>query len=61
MRAAVCEMVGAPDVIKIKTIPVPTPQKGQVLIRVKVSVSETDPSSAFPILPFSTGFWHQSK
>ena len=36
MKAAVCESIGAPDVIKMKTMPIPTPQKGQVLIRVKV-------------------------
>src|ERR1700746_1890152 len=35
MKAAVIREAGGPDVLKIETLPVPTPQKGEVLIRVK--------------------------
>ena len=35
MKAAVIREAGGPDVLKIETLPIPTPQKGEVLIRVK--------------------------
>src|SRR5580700_1639949 len=35
MKAAVIHEVGGPEVLKIETLPVPVPQPGQVLIRVK--------------------------
>src|ERR1700758_638303 len=35
MKAAVICEAGGPDVLKIEILPVPTPQKGEVLIRVK--------------------------
>lgn len=35
MRAAVIRTPGGPEVFKIEEIPIPTPQKGQVLIRVR--------------------------
>lgn len=34
MRAVVCATPGPIDVLKIKNIPVPSPQSGQVLIKV---------------------------
>lgn len=35
MKAAVIHEAGAPEVLKIENLPVPTPKSGQVLIRVK--------------------------
>ena len=35
MKAAVIHEAGGPEVLKIERIPVPVPQKGEVLIRVK--------------------------
>src|SRR5580692_11292426 len=35
MKAAVIHEPGGPEVLKIESLPVPTPQKGEVLIRVK--------------------------
>src|ERR1700682_4832616 len=35
MKAAVIREVGGPEVLKIESLPVPTPQSGEVLIRVK--------------------------
>jgi NADPH:quinone reductase-like Zn-dependent oxidoreductase len=35
MKAAVIHEAGGPEVLKIERIPIPTPQKGEVLIRVK--------------------------
>src|SRR6202158_3058989 len=35
MKAAVIREAGGPEVLKIETLPVPTPQSGEVLIRVK--------------------------
>ena len=34
MRAAVVHSAGGPEVLKIETVPVPTPKHGQVLIKV---------------------------
>ena len=34
MRAAVVHSPGGPEVFQLETVPVPTPKKGQVLIRV---------------------------
>jgi NADPH:quinone reductase-like Zn-dependent oxidoreductase len=35
MKAAVIHEAGGPDVLKMESLPIPTPQKGEVLIRVK--------------------------
>jgi NADPH:quinone reductase-like Zn-dependent oxidoreductase len=35
MKAAVIRAPGGPEVLKIETLPIPTPQQGEVLIRVK--------------------------
>jgi D-arabinose 1-dehydrogenase-like Zn-dependent alcohol dehydrogenase len=35
MKAAVIHEAGGPEVLKIERIPIPVPQKGEVLIRVK--------------------------
>jgi len=35
MKAAVIRVVGGPEVLKIESLPVPTPKSGEVLIRVK--------------------------
>jgi NADPH:quinone reductase-like Zn-dependent oxidoreductase len=35
MKAAVIYAPGGPEVLKIETRPIPTPQAGEVLIRVK--------------------------
>ncbi len=35
MRAAVIRAAGGPEVLKVETVPVPTPHAGEVLIRVK--------------------------
>lgn len=35
MRAAVIHVPGGPEVLKLEDVPIPTPSKGQVLIRVK--------------------------
>src|ERR1700720_2107795 len=35
MKAAVIHEAGGPEVLKIESLPIPTPQSGQVLIRVK--------------------------
>jgi NADPH:quinone reductase-like Zn-dependent oxidoreductase len=35
MKAAVIHEAGGPEVLKIESLPIPTPQKGEVLIRVK--------------------------
>ena len=35
MKAAVIPEAGGPEVLKIESLPIPTPQKGEVLIRVK--------------------------
>ncbi len=35
MKAAVIREAGGPDVLKIESLPIPTPQNGEVLIRVK--------------------------
>src|SRR5579863_7673962 len=35
MKAAVIREAGGPDVLKIESLPIPTPQAGEVLIRVK--------------------------
>src|SRR6266853_2042326 len=35
MKAAVIREVGGPEVLKIETLPIPIPQSGEVLIRVK--------------------------
>ena len=35
MKAAVMHTAGGPDVLKIETLPIPTPKDGEVLIRVK--------------------------
>src|SRR5258708_13562844 len=35
MKAAVIHQAGGPDVLKIESLPIPVPQSGQVLIRVK--------------------------
>ena len=35
MKAAVIREAGGPEVLKIESLPVPTPQSGEVLIRVK--------------------------
>jgi NADPH:quinone reductase-like Zn-dependent oxidoreductase len=35
MKAAVIHEAGGPEVLKIESLPIPTPKKGQVLIRVK--------------------------
>ena len=35
MKAAVIHEAGGPDVLKIESLPIPTPQKGEVLIQVK--------------------------
>ena len=35
MKAAVIHKAGGPEVLKLEQIPIPTPQKGQVVIRVK--------------------------
>lgn len=37
MKAAVIRVAGGPEVLKIEKIPIPTPQQGQVLIRIKAS------------------------
>lgn len=34
MRAAVIEAPGAPEVLQVRSVPVPTPRTGDVLIRV---------------------------
>jgi len=34
MRAAVMHSAGDPDVLKMEDVPVPTPEEGQVLIKV---------------------------
>lgn len=35
MKAVVMREAGGPDVLKIENLPIPTPQSGEVLIRVK--------------------------
>src|SRR5258706_15060280 len=35
MKAAVIHEAGGPEVLKIERLPIPTPQRGEVLIRVK--------------------------
>src|ERR1700689_5965368 len=35
MKAAVIREAGGPDVLKIESLPIPTPNSGEVLIRVK--------------------------
>src|SRR5713226_5560415 len=35
MKAAVTHEAGGPEVLKIESLPIPTPQSGEVLIRVK--------------------------
>jgi NADPH:quinone reductase-like Zn-dependent oxidoreductase len=35
MKAAVIRQAGGPEVLRIETVPIPTPQTGEVLIRVK--------------------------
>lgn len=35
MKAAVMHAPGGPEVLKLQTLPIPTPKKGQVLIQVK--------------------------
>src|SRR6267142_2512260 len=35
MKAAVIRQAGGPDVLKIESLPIPVPQSGQVLIRIK--------------------------
>ena len=35
MKAAVIREAGGPEVLKIESLPIPTPQSGEVLIRVK--------------------------
>src|SRR5260221_13422872 len=35
MKAAVIHEAGGPEVLKIESLPIPTPQRGEVLIRVK--------------------------
>jgi NADPH:quinone reductase-like Zn-dependent oxidoreductase len=35
MKAAVIHEAGGPEVLKIESLPIPTPQNGEVLIRVK--------------------------
>src|ERR1700752_2890567 len=35
MKAAVIREAGGPDVLKIESLPIPTPKSGEVLIRVK--------------------------
>src|SRR5258708_24393329 len=35
MKAAVIHEAGGPEVLKIESLPIPTPQRGAVLIRVK--------------------------
>jgi NADPH:quinone reductase-like Zn-dependent oxidoreductase len=35
MKAAVIREAGGPDVLKIESLPIPTPKTGEVLIRVK--------------------------
>src|SRR5438309_4081107 len=35
MKAAVIRQPGGPEVLKIESLPIPTPQRGEVLIRVK--------------------------
>jgi NADPH:quinone reductase-like Zn-dependent oxidoreductase len=35
MKAAVIHEAGGPEVFKIESLPIPTPQSGEVLIRVK--------------------------
>ena len=35
MKAAVIHEAGGPEVLKIESLPIPTPQSGEVLIRVK--------------------------
>jgi len=35
MKAVVIRAAGGPDVLKIESLPIPTPQNGEVLIRVK--------------------------
>ena len=35
MRAVVIRQAGGPEVLRIETVPIPTPQVGQVLVQVK--------------------------
>jgi NADPH:quinone reductase-like Zn-dependent oxidoreductase len=35
MKAAVIREAGGPEVLRIEDVPIPTPQNGEVLIRVK--------------------------
>ena len=35
MKAAVIHEAGGPEVLKIESLPIPTPQSGEVLVRVK--------------------------
>ena len=35
MKAAVIRQPGGPEVLKIESLPIPTPQSGEVLIRVR--------------------------
>lgn len=35
MKAVVIRRAGGPEVLKIETVPIPTPKPGEVLIRIK--------------------------
>jgi NADPH:quinone reductase-like Zn-dependent oxidoreductase len=35
MKAAVIHVAGGPEVLKVESLPIPTPKSGEVLIRVK--------------------------
>ncbi len=41
MRAAVYEQYGAPEVVSIRDVPTPTPQDGEVLIRIRATTVST--------------------
>lgn len=53
MKAAVVHAAGPPSVLKLMQIPIPSPQPGQVLIRVKAF--GLNRSELFPLLGHSSG------
>jgi Zn-dependent alcohol dehydrogenase len=45
MKAAVIHEAGGPEVLKIESLPIPTPKGGEILIRVKATATRS------PVLP----------
>ena len=51
MKAAVIHEAGGPEVLKIESLPIPTPKSGQVLIRVKARAQPL--RTVYPAGPFA--------